>query len=127
MGRFRISICTAIGCWAFIIMPAMCTAGILTHPCAPHKWQHPVEHSHGVNEDGDHHESNCAHDPCEIVVTRPSDDYDVTVGLHSSVVSATPVILVDPLVLTPLHRSSPPSYLSRASFLDALTSTVLLI
>ena len=120
-----VNLLTAI--WGLLLLPALCTAGILTHPCAPHKSQHPVEHSHGVNENGGHHESDCAQDPCGIVVNRPSDGYDVTVDLHSSVVSAIPIILVDPLVLTPLNWSSPPSYLSRASFLDALTSTVLLI
>lgn len=116
MGRFGLLFSTAIGCWALVAMPALCTGGVLLHPC---------DCGHA---DECRHESECATDPCGTVVTRPNDGHELTIELHSySIASALPILHFDQRVLTPITWSSPPSDLARAGVLDALTSTILLI
>ncbi len=117
-----------IAAWALVGLPTLCTAGVLTHPCEPEESHQPVQHTHDENEGGCHHESDCAQDPCEIAVTRPSDGYDAAAAPFSVAVPITiPIILLDPHVFTPHFLSSPPGFVFRASSLDALTTTILLI
>lgn len=124
MGRLRLLFGTAIACWALIAMPALCAGGALLHPC---DCSHSQDTDHQENE-GCGHESECATDPCGTVVTRPGDGHELIFDLLSSgIVSAMPIFLVDQSVVTPIIWSSPPREIARASILDALTSTILLI
>ena len=124
MGRFRLYFCTTIGCWALVLMPALCVGGVLMHPCdCPH------------SQDADHqekescgHEAECATDPCGTVVTRPSDGHDDAPNLDAfAFASPLTSVLIDPRVLTPISWSSPPGRLGLATVFDALASTILLI
>lgn len=56
--------------WTLVLLPALCTAGVVTHPCAPHESNQPAHESHGDDESGCSHESNCSQDPCRGLAAR---------------------------------------------------------
>lgn len=124
MGRFRSLVSTAVASWALVALPALCTGGVLLHLCdCPHS-----EGSSHQDDEGCGHESECATDPCGTVVTRPHDDHEPALELHSvSAMSASPILFGDSRVFLPIIWSSPPRGWVKADILDALTSTILLI
>lgn len=63
----------AVACWALQISPALCLAGVLSHPCdarienesAPPSFS-ASDHDHTESESGTcTHETNCGSDPCQ--------------------------------------------------------------
>jgi len=76
LGMVRRYFAILIVSWAFCGMPALCVAGVLEHPCAPHQG-HDKETEHpdcpheepGCPHDDDcGHESDCASDPCSSTI-----------------------------------------------------------
>lgn len=87
----------AFASWAFVGMPYLCTAGILTHPCPPEESRQPVQHSHDEDDNGCHHESDCAQDPCSELSIRNDRDDSQTVT-SESVPIAREFLLLDDLM-----------------------------
>ena len=70
--------------WALLVLPALCTAGVLTHPCAPHGPNQPAHQSHDEDENGCPHESDCSQDPCSELNVRNEgrDSYAQVLTVH---------------------------------------------
>jgi len=127
MARFRSFILVAAG-WAFIGMPALCTGGILTHPC---DCRHSQEADHG-EKGGCGHETECESDPCGVVVIRPQDGNDAGQWLCDTLTDAHPFAAVlfnsdQSKALAFLAASSPPSVFPCDLLAQPTATTVLLI
>ena len=124
MGRLRLFVCAAVGCWAFVVMPSLCSGGVLLHPC---ECNHSEDADHEEKE-GCKHESDCATDPCGDIVTRPDDECVATSDFNSAVTySHSAPLLFDPCSVTPMVWPSPLSRFVGASVHDALSTIKLLI
>lgn len=106
MGRFSFLVLVAAG-WALIGMPALCTGGILAHPCAcPHS-----QDSDHPEREGCGHETDCESDPCGTVVVRPQKAQDAGHWLSMTLADAHPfaeTLPEQPSALVFLAGSSPP-------------------
>jgi hypothetical protein len=104
-------------------MPALCTGGMLLHPC---ECGHAEEPEH---EDECGHEADCAIDPCGAVGIRPQQRSGDMPDCESW--GCAPVLMIvacDSTVLLPLIWSSPPFHFYQPpGILNALASTILLI
>jgi len=77
--------------WALVGLPALCTAGVMSHPCHPCEADPPAHRSHSEDENGCPHESDCAQDPCsELNVRNEGQDS------HAPFLSAELVFLAEP-------------------------------
>lgn len=77
--------------WALLVLPALCTAGVMTHPCAPHEPNQPAHQSHGEDENGCPHESDCSQDPCSGLNVRNEGQ-----DSYAQVFTAQVVFLAEP-------------------------------
>ena len=117
MGRFRL-LGSAVGCWALVVMPALCTGGFLVHACECSQ----------AYEAGCGHEAECATHPCGKALTRPNGVHDGSVG--SPLLGVAPPAVLNPAtprVLPPVAWSFPSYSAFGTGVLDALGAIVLLI
>ena len=90
----------AVAAWALVGLPSLCTAGVLTHPCAPESAVHPdQEHGHDHDENPGEsqcqHESDCAQDPCsELTIRNDSDELPIPTDELHPCADAVPVVNV---------------------------------
>lgn len=130
MGRIRSLFFAAVGCWAMVIMPALCAGGVITHPCeCPSSLETGHEDAHhDETDEGCGHENNCATDPCSEIVTRPDDDHASTSELNpAEYLTLVSSSLLEPSCIASTIWSSPPSWFDGTSVHDALATTKLLI
>lgn len=87
-----------VAAWGLVLLPALCTAGILTHPCAPKESNQPIHHSHGEDDDGQcRHESDCAQDPCNEIAVRDHRE-DLFTAVFSVDLLTTERFLLDEVI-----------------------------
>jgi len=123
MARIRVFM-AMVACWGLVGLPALCTGGIILHPC-------DCEHEEaGHEDDGCGHEAECESDPCNVAVVRSQETQEIVQWLQESPVADVPSALttVDQsdalsldwaLALPPLSPSS--------SLSSYLWTTILLI
>lgn len=99
--------------WAMVVLPALCTAGILNHPCSGDDCDQPVHRSHEQNERGCPHESDCAQDPCHGLTACPQQK-----DSYAHILNSASAFLFAPLVAV---ESAQPSYFFRAVYFAVLT------
>ena len=117
-----------VSVWALVAVPAMCSGGVLTHPCDPEEL-HPCHPSHGSDDSSDHdHESDCLRDPCQIIGLRADDRSDGS-PFRGCVIAAlaSSVLLNGGWNIEPYIDGSPPEGASGPSVWPAATSTILRI
>ena len=124
MIRSRWTICL-VGCWALVAAPALCSGGLLPHPC---DCEESTGHQHGAwDECG--HEGECAADPCGIVVTRLDDDSASLPFGPTSVLALRPSTALEQssFIEPPARWRQSTSALSLSATGFAVASTILLI
>lgn len=118
-----------VSIWALVAVPAMCSGGILTHPCEPEEL-HPCHPTHGPDESVDHeHESDCLLDPCQVIGLRAGDRSNGSLSDGFMVFAAiTTTAFDDDWIVDPSVDGSPPhDGARRPSVWPAASCTVLLI
>lgn len=77
--------------WAFLVVPHLCTTGVLSHACAKH------------TSDDCSHESDCNDDPCAKFVSAGATPFRTTWldSLHHAVAVTLPDALADGALPTP--------------------------
>lgn len=130
MSRFRfINLLTAV--WTLVAVPALCTGGILTHPCEcePASPCHDSHHDEEENDDpGCGHESSCSIDPCKFVSLRCNERHDELQVTSVMQVATSPVLETCELFLiTNAQLGLPGEFVPPPISKEILSSTVLLI
>lgn len=129
MSRFRfINLLTAV--WALVAVPALCTGGILTHPCEcePASPCHDSHHDEEEKDSGCGHESSCSIDPCKFVSLRSNERHDELQFSIVLQVATSPVLETCELFLiTNAQLGSPGEFAPLPKSLEILSSTILLI
>jgi len=69
MCRRRIA-CILLTLWALFVMPSLCLAGILQHPCESEASSHHDHSSPDDHDSGCGHEDDCSDDPCSRMTVR---------------------------------------------------------
>jgi hypothetical protein len=82
-----------IATWALMVMPALCTAGVILHAC-----------DCGTESDCDH-EAGCSSDPCENITVRNSRPAPIATPVPTSFSACLPADL--PALVQALRTDAP--------------------
>lgn len=120
MVRLRTFSAILLVCWSLVVMPGLCSGGLLLHPCE-------CGHSEESGEDECGHEAECASDPCGVVIARNGSQED---GADLQIPDQSPHLfqpISDELRISAAAWASPPPLISPLTSLCSLTTIVLLI